>query len=109
MTSLQIGFGVQFFGVIVRTGRKPSSGSKSSNFPGRNRIEDVRVQKTANGQEAGSVRRSPTNYSIATGKRLRDFAGAVDEALHHRARRAILQCYDSDRRARDRQIDRQFL
>ena len=34
--------------------------------------------------------------------------GGVDEALHHRAWRAVLQRYDSDWRAGDRQLDRQF-
>ena len=42
-------------------------------------------------------------------QRLRDLARAFDEELRHRARFAVFQSDDADRRTGDRQFDRQFL
>ena len=77
-------------------------------------IRDAVCQNPTFGIEKHCIRVAGTQLSargrlFATAKWSCNLAGTIDEALHHRARRAVLQGEDSDRPAGDRQFDRQFL
>src|SRR5262245_11633538 len=51
--------------------------------------------------------RRPSRFD-ALGQRFRDLARNLDEELRCCAERPVLQCHDTDRAARDRDLDRQF-